>query len=222
MILLVLALACTTDRPAPGAEPDVAGCPPQMARVAGVDGDFCIHRFEVRVSGDLGDKDQGATWPKLSAHPTSLSAAAGERSTKGLSWYQAAAACQAMRWQLCTSQQWEDACDGTPGPGGRTHPTADGSLDADTCNINHPGSQSHADNGSSPHCRTPEGVYDLEGNLWEWTDPGQQGQDGLPLIDKRGGGHYSGDIAECDQAAVGSHAPSFDGTIGFRCCTPAS
>lgn len=218
---LALLLACTTAPPDPAAEPEVPGCPAEMARVQGATGAFCIHRFEVQVAGDLGPKDQGAAWPTLQARPSSLSARAGLLPTKGISWYQAKAACRAMGWDLCSSAQWEDACDGQPGPGGRAHPTADGSLAPTTCNIAHPGTKQHAASGSFPLCRTPEGVYDLEGNLWEWTDPAQAGQDGLPLIDKRGGGHYSGDEAPCDKAAVGSHPPQFDGTIGFRCCVAA-
>ncbi|NOY26811.1 MAG: SUMF1/EgtB/PvdO family nonheme iron enzyme, partial [Oligoflexia bacterium] len=180
---------------------DTRGCPPAMVRVAGIQGDFCIHAYEVTVRGDLGPRDQGSTWPTLHAHPTSLTAAAGLMPTKGVTWYQAAAACKAMGWSLCTSQQWEDACDGQPGPGGRRFPTADGTLAATDCNIVHPNSRIHQASGSFPKCRTPAGVFDLEGNLWEWTDPQRQDPQGLPLIDKRGGGHYSGRTCPCDQAA---------------------
>ena len=73
--------------------------------------------------------------------------------------------------------------------------------------------------GHYPDCRTPEGVFDLLGNLWEWTDPGQRNPEGLPVIDKRGAAHYSAEPQLCSYSSVGSHAPSFDGTIGFRCCS---
>ncbi|MCK6505034.1 formylglycine-generating enzyme family protein [Myxococcota bacterium] len=218
MILLSLLWACSSqpvDRPSPG-------CPADMARVEGQAGPFCIHRHELRVEGDLGAKDQSASWPAGQVRVRKLVSAPGQDPSRGLSWYQAHAACRAAGMSLCTSQQWEDACDGQPGPGGREHPTATGALEATDCNINHPGTHEPALTGSSPRCRTPEGVYDLEGNLWEWTDPGRTGDDGLPLIDKRGGGHYSGDIAPCSKAAIGSHPPAFDGSIGFRCCQPVS
>jgi formylglycine-generating enzyme required for sulfatase activity len=192
-----------------------------MVRVHGVEGDFCIHRYELRVEGSLGEKDQSATWPEGQVQVQRLRSEPGLDPSRGVSWYQAYAACRAVGMALCTSQQWEDACDGQPGPGGREHPTATGALQATDCNINHPGTKEPALTGSSPRCRTPEGVYDLEGNLWEWTDPGQLDDQGRPLIDKRGGGHYSGDVAPCAKHAIGSHAPSFDGSIGFRCCTPA-
>ncbi|MDP2306932.1 MAG: SUMF1/EgtB/PvdO family nonheme iron enzyme [Pseudomonadota bacterium] len=219
-MLPLLLLACAV-APDPAHEPASPGCPEQMARIEGAGGAYCIHRFEVQVRGDLGDLDQRAIWPTLAARPTSLTAAAGTLPTSGSSWYQAKGSCEAMGWALCTSQQWEDACDGQPGPGGRAHPTADGTIGRDTCNIEHTLSKVQEPSGSYLACRTPDGVYDLEGNLWEWTDPGRQGEDGVPLADKRGGGHYSGRVARCDQAAIGVDSPSFSGTIGFRCCTPA-
>jgi len=200
-------------------ELDVPGCLSGMARVPTAAGEVCIHRFEVHMQGDAGPRDQGATWPASAPAHVELSAAAGLEPTKGVSWYQAVAACRAEGWHLCTSAEWEDACDGQPGPGGAAHPTLDGSLDGQPCNIDHPGPDGRLSaSGRYPGCSTPTGIYDLEGNLWEWLDPGQQDAQGMPLIDKRGGGYYSGAPAPCTQAAVGSHPPSFDGTIGFRCC----
>ncbi|MCB9778661.1 MAG: SUMF1/EgtB/PvdO family nonheme iron enzyme [Alphaproteobacteria bacterium] len=202
--------------PAPA---DAPGCPTGMARIAGADGAFCIHRFELSVTGLLGDHDRAGRWPDdTTGLVVTLRSAAGEVPSPGISWYQAHAACKAHGMHLCTSQEWEDACDGTPGPGGRAHP-----VDGDPlllCNIGHPQGVLRA-SGGMPTCVTPEGVYDLEGNLWEWTDPGERDDAGLPRIDKRGGGFYSGDVAGCAKGAIGSHAPEFDGTIGFRCCMPA-
>lgn len=74
--------------------------------------------------------------------------------------------------------------------------------------------------GAYPECHTPEGVYDLLGNLWEWTDPGLRNPEGRPVIDKRGAAHYSAEPQGCSYHSIGSHEPAFDGTIGFRCCAP--
>jgi formylglycine-generating enzyme required for sulfatase activity len=189
-----------------------------MARVSGLRGDFCIQRFEASLTVPMGwlTPHDGPVQQPLHVRFVSQ---AGRVPTHGLSWYQAASACLAYGYHLCTSQEWEDACDGTPGPGGRAHPVADGVRPDVACNIRHGQDGAIAASGRSPECHTPEGVYDLEGNLWEWVDPQRTAADGTPVTDKRGGGFYSGDTASCGQAAVGSHAPTWDGTIGFRCCT---
>lgn len=181
--------------PAPA---DTPGCPPGMARVATGAGGVCIHRFEAALQGDT------------------VRAAAGLVPTVGLTWIEARDACAAAGLHLCTSAEWEDACDGTPGPGGRPHPTEGDPAEA--CNVGHVETRQYAAAGRSPGCATPEGVWDLEGNLWEWTDPGRTGPDGRPLTDKRGGAHYTGNLVPCGRASVGAHPPDFTGSIGFRCC----
>lgn len=207
-----------TSPPAGGwpVEPDVPGCPVGMARVSGVAGPFCIQRYEATLHGRAGAKDQADTWPRPAAVDVALTSVAGSPPSKGVSWYQAVAACAARGWHLCTSAEWQDACDGLPGPGGREWAT--GASEEGLCNIGRPDSVVHDASGRWPGCRTPEGVYDLEGNLWEWTDPGMTGEGGLPLTDKRGGAHYTGKRVRCAEGAVGGHPPAFDGSIGFRCC----
>jgi hypothetical protein len=213
--------AAVSSEPPPGGwpvEPAAPGCPSDMARVATVGGDVCIHRFEVFTSlprSERGPED-GAIRPAAWA---SVSARAGRVPSKGLTWYQASSVCRGQGWHLCTSQEWEDACDGVPGPGGRVHPVDPRVAPDAACNIRHVRDGVLHASGSAPGCRTPDGVYDLEGNLWEWVDPGQTAADGTPVTDKRGGGYYSADVAPCAQSAIGGHPPTWDGTIGFRCCT---
>ncbi len=201
-----------TESPAPG-------CPEGMARVQGAEGDFCIHRFEAVLIGSAGPKDQGDTWPTPAVAFPQVRSVAGVLPSKGVSWYQARTACLSVGMRLCTSSQWEDACDGQPGSGGRTHSIPQAGL-SQHCNVGmgagDPQGKLHA-TGRNPGCRTPEGVYDLDGNLWEWTDPEKQDANGLPIIDKRGSGFYSARSRRCDEPS-GHHPPSFEGTIGFRCC----
>lgn len=204
-MLLLWALACHS----------TPACPADMVRLAGRTGDFCIHRYEATFSGKAGAADQGVHFPDGTTQGE-VTSAPGQVPATYLSWYQAYAACAQAGLHLCTSAEWEDAC----GPG--AYPTPDGSFHAGQCALSDP---RHGQllplskTGAWPDCHTAAGVYDLEGNVWEWTDPGEHGADGRPLVDKRGAAHYSGDPARCDQAAVGTHAPSFAGVIGFRCCT---
>jgi len=184
-------------------------CPDGMVRIQGVGGPFCIHAYEAQVEG--GVRVMGP-----------VRSATGLEPTMGASWKQARRACERSGMHLCTSQEWEDACDGQPGEGGRAHPTLDGSYVRKACGIAAYGVHFEpwlAPAGSYPDCRTPEGVYDMMGNLWEWTDPEQVGAEGQPLTDKRGGAHYSQGPVACSFHALGMHPPVFTGSIGFRCCT---
>ncbi len=209
--------------PPPEGWPEVThapGCPSGMARVEGVGGDVCIHRFEVSLTSPR-EALSPRGGPVMAQGRARFRVGAGLSPSYGVTWYQAASACRANGFHLCTSQEWEDACDGTPGPGGRAHPVADATSADSACNIRHAGDGTLSASGHSPGCHTPEGVYDLEGNLWEWVDPGKTAADGTPVTDKRGGGYYSATVATCGQAAVGGHRPDWDGTIGFRCCVAA-
>lgn len=191
-----------------------------MARVWGRDGAFCIHRHEAAFSGRPGRADQGPAFPDGSTRGE-LRARAGELPSEYLSWYQAHAACAQAGLHLCTSAEWEDAC---AGAAGRHYPTPDGALGKGRCGVGLvAGGQAGAalrPAGSFPDCHTPDGVYDLLGNAWEWTDPGRRDAAGRPLVDKRGAALYSGTPAPCAFSAVGTHPPDFSGSIGFRCCAP--
>ncbi len=192
-----------------------------MVQVQGAGGAFCMSAYEVRILGHPGALDQGPDHPDGSTRGPVLSAPGATPST--VSWYQAWAACDAVGHHLCTSQEWEDACDGQPGAGGRDFGTLDGQLVSGRCAAPTPQDGARPKlqlTGALTDCRTPDGVYDLTGNLWEWADPGQVDADGLPITDKRGGGYYTGHALKCREGTRpgSSHPPGFRGSIGFRCC----
>ncbi|MEC7240145.1 MAG: SUMF1/EgtB/PvdO family nonheme iron enzyme [Myxococcota bacterium] len=198
-----------------------ASCPEGFVVAQTTSGAFCISAYEMSMTeGQLGKKDQGAAFPDGSTRIEGLVSAPGLRPTM-TSWYQAFAACETQGWSLCTSEQWEDACDGLAGPGGNVYPSLDGEFVAGRCSIG-----DHRSNlsmpltltGEMPECRTPSGIFDMQGNLWEWVDSGARTAQGLPIVDKRGGGHYGAAPVKCSRHADGQHPPEWDGTIGFRCC----
>lgn len=86
---------------------------------------------------------------------------------------EAQAWCAAAGKRLCTGDEWERAC---RGPQGRLHPYGD-VRDPTACNTPIEGTGPLPGRaapvsvaGAFPRCVTPEGVFDLGGNLSEWVD----------------------------------------------------
>ena len=75
---------------------------------------------------------------------------------------------------LITRDEWLDAGDGVPGPGGPPYPWGT-EVAGDRCwlpdeNGNHRVADTQL-TGSAPDCVSAFGVYDQLGNAWEWVDP---------------------------------------------------
>ncbi len=214
----------TLPAPPEAPAPRTDGCDAGMVRFETAQGPACIHQYEVSVSlrqNMPGPVRQYIQRPDL----LRLDAAPGKTPT-AVSFNEAKMLCSRAGYHLCTSEEWADACDGLPGEGGDNWATLGDTTmyQPGTCNFTHTmqgGMRDLAPSGSYPWCRSKAGVFDLLGNIWEWSDPGQVGADGRPIIDKRGGAHYSRQIATCGQAAVGSHPPDWIGSVGFRCCAAA-
>jgi formylglycine-generating enzyme required for sulfatase activity len=134
---------------------------------------------------------------------------------RDLTWFEARDACAAVGKRLCTADEWADACDGTPGEGGRTYPYGD-TYGPDTCN-GRDRDTGIQPTGSLPFCVTPEGVLDLSGNVSEWlateVAPGARGVRG-------GAARGSDNFLQC--APLDRYAPDQAfGLRGFRCCRDA-
>lgn len=146
-----------------------------------------------------------------------------------VSWQGARAACEAAGKRLCTAQEWRTACTGSApidddATGsilddfleGRLYPYGDHHR-ANWCYDagNREKSKPRA-TGRMAGCRSPEGVYDLAGNVAEWV--GSDAGDAALL----GGHFYLGDKAHCgavyDVFGVGLSNP----TTGFRCCSDSA
>jgi hypothetical protein len=198
-----------------------AGCPAEMAELPG---DVCIDRWEAHLVGqspyDVPTAGVAASAP-------------GTVPQAYISGDVAGAACAAAGKRLCSRAEWELACTG----GSRTYPYGN-SYDAAACNTersSHPvldlfggatnwsGSQLNDPRlnqlpdsldltGSNPSCVTPEGVYDLHGNVHEW------------IADPAGtfkGGFYVDAVingAGCSYTTTAHGTSYHDYSTGFRCC----
>jgi len=155
----------------------------------------------------------------------------GDYPIVAVTWSEAAALCAARSERLCSEEEWTFACEGE-----EARPYPNGFVRDDTaCVIDQPHIvvDEHAlrdressaalleldrlwqgqASGSRPRCRSPFGVYDMTGNVDEWT---RSVGTGRPSILKGG---YWGPVRTRCLASTRAHEESyFFYQEGFRCC----
>ena len=219
----------------PTEEPGAGGCPSGMARVA----DFCVDRYEAMLVEVLPD-DSLAPWSPYQtpgdADVMALSVQ-GVRPQGHITQVQAEAACQRAGKRLCTNTEWLRACQGAQSS---TYPYGNTRMpgvcnDARDC---HPVIQTFETDeawvwsmlddpcisqlpegleltGSMMGCSAGEGVFDMMGNLHEWTSD--------PAGTFRGGFYMDTAIngEGCLYATTAHNIYHWDYSTGFRCCADA-
>ena len=214
-----------------------AVCPPETVDV---DDRFCIDRYEASLVEVLPDGREAA-WPPFDAvqsgHSLRAVSVAGVYPQAYISGAQAAQACEAAGKRLCAPVEWRKACMGpraqTFGYGServegrcndqgrspmlRLYPQVAtswihvGLLDMNDPRLNQlPGTL--AQTGAHEGCTNEYGVFDMVGNLHEWTnDPHGTFQGGYYLDT-----HMNGD--GCSYRTVAHDVTYHDYSTGFRCC----
>jgi serine/threonine protein kinase len=119
-----------------------------------------------------------------------------------VTWAQARGSCEERGKRLCTSAEWRYACGGTY-PYGKDY-------DPSACNTMGPQGEERPlrTAGSMATCRSGTGLYDMSGNVSEWT--ADQTVNG-------GNSHETGEEATCGHSPK-RLASSAGAYIGFRCC----
>ncbi len=204
------------------------GCPDGMVRIS----TFCVDRYEA----SLEQLDGGAWSPfhnpgSQPMRARSLEAAVPQSS---INQTQAAAACANAGKRLCTDAEWQRAC---RGPNNLTYPYGNTRMDG-VCNdarSPHPAVElygtssswifSHIDSpclnqlpdslartGAHPGCVSAEGLFDLMGNLHEWTAASAGTFRGGFYVDTRINGNG------CLYATTAHDVSHWDYSTGFRCC----
>ncbi len=173
-------------------------CPERMAQL----GEYCIDRYEARIV-------EGSAEP-----------ARDEMPSIGVTFYEADRACHEAGFRLCTGDEWTLACAGSEA---RRVPYA-AAWAAHICNSVQPDDDMNLfpvrEGGAFPGCVSPEGVFDLVGNVWEWTnEPNTAGN----LRELRGGGSHNAEPqSTCTINDRVYMAPEDNaGLVGFRCCMRA-
>ena len=150
-----------------------------------------------------------------------------------VNWYEAVDMCADEGKRICDEQEWTFACEGdeaTPYPYGYTR-------DATACDIDqhwrpfHESAMRPRDgmtamaevdrlwqgvtSGSQPRCKSPFGVYDMTGNVDEWTRSTHEGERPSSLK----GGYWGPVRTRCRPATRSHDENHIFYQEGFRCCT---
>ena len=211
-------------------EPGDPGCPDGMARVE----DFCIDRFEASLIETNGLRR--SPYHNPGSRPARAVSVRGAVPQGYITQPQASSACAAAGKRLCTDVEWLRACRGSES---RRYPYGT-ARDPKRCNDSravHPAIELFGDRrnpflyiqnaclnqlrgglaraGEYEGCATPEGVFDLMGNLHEWSaDPAGTFRGGY-YVDTRINGEG------CLYRTVAHGVRHFDYSTGFRCCANA-
>ncbi len=158
----------------------------------------------------------------------------GENPIVMVTWYEAKNSCRAQGKRLCSEDEWTFACEGEeaqPYPTGYTRDTSECVMDepwdmpAEGSLLPRQAPRAgrevarlwHAEaSGGERSCKSPFGVYDMTGNIDEWTRSSQAGR---PSILKGG---YFGPVRTRCRPSTRAHG---EGHVyyqqGFRCCANA-
>jgi len=133
----------------------------------------------------------------------------GARPQAFISYYQAGDSCYSAGKRLCTSEEWAMACSGPYSwkyPYGQKYERY-GCSTHDTTTV---------PSGSKPECRSFFGVFDMSGNLLEWTST--RSVENSTFYYVMGGFWESGPKSGCFDKRYSYYPQNRHNPVGFRCC----
>ena len=155
---------------------------------------------------------------------------AGVKPWHTIKWEDADAACESIGWRLCSGEELQRACGGEDDQAYAYGET----FEAGGCNVREAYS---VDDGKPPReapcgaferCESPSGGFDLNGNLWEWTNERDDSDPRARVYQGAGwrtiAQRHQDSNQQCDTT---TRIPGFSATsyanpdVGFRCCRRA-
>jgi formylglycine-generating enzyme required for sulfatase activity len=143
----------------------------------------------------------------------------GDRPVVGVDWYDVDGYCRHYSKRLPTEQEWEKAARGTDG---RKYPWGDNQPSSHYANYGKPNSNNVYKNrlasvGTYEAGKSPYGLYDMVGNVWEWTSSG-----GSRKVLRGGAWHFVSDFLHASYNERSDFPPTFRAdSMGFRCAQDA-
>jgi len=136
---------------------------------------------------------------------------AGEKPRNMVSQDAASRLCESVGKKLCTAEQWQAACRGNSNS---RYPYGN-SYNQRKCATDLKSAKEPIRSGFSEHCRSWHGMYDMSGNLWEWTSTPAE-RDGLFLV--AGGAWNTQNASSCLETKFSFYPQNEYAFVGFRCC----
>ncbi len=122
---------------------------------------------------------------------------------------QAASLCEQAGKHLCSIDEWQAACRGKD----NFKYSYGDSYKQSKCNTN---TKAAKRSGRKEQCRSWWGMYDMNGNLWEWTSTTSKEKPNMFLV--AGGAWNTNNGSRCTESKFSFYPQNQYPSVGFRCC----
>ena len=122
---------------------------------------------------------------------------------------QAASLCAQEGKHLCSLAEWQAACKSKD----NTRYSYGDSYRQNKCNTN---TRAAKRSGRKEQCRSWYGMYDMNGNLWEWTSTTSKDHPNMYLV--AGGAWNTNNESKCTDSKFSFYPQNQYPSVGFRCC----
>lgn len=121
----------------------------------------------------------------------------------------AASLCEQAGKHLCSIDEWQAACRGKD----NFKYSYGDSYKQSKCNTN---TKAAKRSGRKEQCRSWWGMYDMNGNLWEWTSTPSKEKPNMFLV--AGGAWNTSNGSRCTESKFSFYPQNQYPSVGFRCC----